>query len=226
MRSLADAVLEDIAAAPAAEAEEDSAEELRAGGCAEGAEMGTAAASIYAPGLWAHLTASAATLCVARPVACDGFLFPPRARSVRRFSARRAPRGAWRFSARRAPRGVRRFSARRAPRGARRPSAPSVRASPPGGASTGDGDQPVVPRRPSWPARAALAPSAARTGCARPARGPYGLRQARARLGPPARGSSGCARPVGGPFLSVPELFAVPRASDGAPPLLLPVLLN
>ncbi|CAI5509480.1 unnamed protein product [Closterium sp. Naga37s-1] len=159
-----------------------------------------------------HLTASAATatLCVARPVACNGFFIPPRARSVRRFSARRAPRGARRFSARRAPRGARRFSARRAPRGARRVSAPSRSASLPGGAATGDGDPRVAPRHPSWPVRGPYSLRAARMGCARPACGQYGLRQARARLGPPARGSGGCARPVGGPFFAAPALPAVP----------------
>ncbi|CAI7859302.1 unnamed protein product [Closterium sp. NIES-53] len=44
--------------------------------------------------------ASAALLCVARPVARDlQFFIPPRARGARRFSARRAPRGARRFPA-------------------------------------------------------------------------------------------------------------------------------
>ncbi|CAI5482200.1 unnamed protein product [Closterium sp. Yama58-4] len=76
------------------------------------------------------------------------------------------------------------------------------------------------------PVRAAPGPRAARTGSARPAHGPYGLRQARARLGPPPRGSYGLRQARGRPVSSSLELHAVPRASDGAPPLLLPVLLN
>ncbi|CAI5991238.1 unnamed protein product [Closterium sp. NIES-64] len=116
-------------------------------------------------------------------MACDGFFFLPRARSVRRFWSR----GGFLLAVR---------------PGAYGGSLPAVRPE----------------------ARGGLLPHCA--GCASPERGPYGLRPARARLGPPARGSSGCARPVGGPFLSAPELPAVPRASDGAPPLLLPVLLN